>query len=93
MGRVPKSHSIHVQNPTKCPFSNKELVWRSGICHGGQNKMTIQFVYVPYARISKNLEGEQGDMSTLVEWNVYKNFPNQMDVNQPTIKNHLGHMW
>jgi hypothetical protein len=55
--------------------------------------MTIQFVYVPYARISKNLEGEQGDMSTLVEWNVYKNFPNQMDVNQPTIKNHLGHMW
>ncbi len=42
MGRVPKSHSIHVQNPTKSPFSNKDLVWTSGIHHGGQNKVTIQ---------------------------------------------------
>jgi hypothetical protein len=55
--------------------------------------MTIQFVYVPYARISEFLEGEQGDMITLVEWNVYKNFPSQMDVKQTTIKNHLGHTW
>ncbi len=58
MGRVPKSHSIHVQNPTKCSFSNKDLVWRFGICHGGQNKVTIQFAYVPYARILEFLEGE-----------------------------------
>jgi len=35
------------------------------------------------------LEGEWRDMSTPVEWNVYKNFPSQMDVKQPTIKNHL----
>jgi hypothetical protein len=28
-----------------------------------------------------------------VEWNVDKNFPSQTDVKQPTIKNHLGHMW
>jgi hypothetical protein len=35
MGRVPKSHSIHVQNPTKSPFSNNDLVWRFGIRHGG----------------------------------------------------------
>jgi hypothetical protein len=28
-----------------------------------------------------------------MEWNVYKNFPSQMDVKQPIIKNHLGHMW
>jgi hypothetical protein len=61
MGRVPKSHSIHVQNPTKSIFSNKDLVWKSGICHGGQNKVTIQFAYVPYAFISEFLEGEQGD--------------------------------
>jgi hypothetical protein len=93
MGRVPKSHSIHVQNPTKSPFLNKDLVWRSGICHGGQNKVTIQFVYVPYARISKFLEGECGDTSTCVEWNVYKNCPNQTNVKQPIIKNHLGHTW
>jgi len=93
MGRVPKSHFIHVQNPTKSFFSNKDLVWRSELCHGGQNKVTIQFAYVPYVRISKFLEDERRDMSTPVEWDVYKNFPNQTDVKQPTIKNHLGHTW
>jgi hypothetical protein len=92
MGRVPKFHSIHIQNPTKSFFSNKDLVWTSRICHGGQNKMNIQFAYVPYAPISEFLEGEQGDMNTPMEWNVYKNFPSQMDVKQPIIKNHLGHM-
>jgi len=58
MGRVSKSHSIHVQNPTKSLFSNEDLVWRSKIRHGGQNKMTIQFAYVPYAHILEFLEGE-----------------------------------
>jgi hypothetical protein len=93
MGRVPKSHSIHVQNPTKSPFSNKDLVWTSGIRHGGQNKVTIQFAYVPYARVAEFLEGERGDTSTPMEWSVHKNIPSQMDVKQPTIKNHLGHTW
>ncbi len=46
--------------PTKSPFSNKDLVWRFGLHHGGQNKVTIQFAYVPYARISEFLEGERG---------------------------------
>jgi len=55
--------------------------------------MTIQFAYVPFACISEFLEGERGDMSTLVEWNVHKNFLNQTNVKQPTIKNHLGHTW
>jgi hypothetical protein len=55
--------------------------------------MTIQFAYVPYARILEFLEGEQGDTSTPVEWNVYKKFPSQTDVKQPTIKNHLRHTW
>jgi hypothetical protein len=55
--------------------------------------MTIQFAYVPYARISKFLEGEQGDTNTPVEWNVNKNFPSQTNVKQPTIKNHLEHTW
>jgi len=80
MGRVPKSHSIHVQKPTKSPFSNKDLVWRSRIHHGGQNKMTIQFAYVPYAYILEFLKGEQRDTITPMEWNVCKNFPNQTDV-------------
>jgi len=69
MGRVPKSHSIHVQNPTKSFFSNKDLVWTFGIHHGGQNKVGIQFFYVPYVCIPKFLEGEQGDMNTPMEWN------------------------
>jgi hypothetical protein len=50
------------------PFSQtKILVWMFKIRHGGQNKVTIQFVYIPYIRISKFLEGEQRDMNTLVE--------------------------
>jgi hypothetical protein len=46
-------------------FSNKDLVWRFGIRHGGQNKVTIQFAYVPYVRISQFLEGERGDITRL----------------------------
>jgi hypothetical protein len=55
--------------------------------------MTIQFAYVSYAHISEVLEDEQGDTSTPMEWNVYKNFPSQINIKQPTIKNHFGHMW
>jgi hypothetical protein len=79
--------------PHQVPFLNKDLVWRFGIRHGGQNKVTIQFAYVPYARILEFLEGELGDTSTPMEWNVYKNFPSQINVKQPTIKNNLGHTW
>jgi hypothetical protein len=68
------------KTPSSLFFSNKDLVWMSGIRHGGQNKMTIQFAYVPYARILEFLESERGDMSTPMEWNVYKNFPSQTDV-------------
>jgi hypothetical protein len=74
-------------------FKTKDLVWTSKICHGGQNKVNIQFAYVPYVRISEFLEGEWGDINTLVEWNVYKNFPSQTDVKQSTIKNHFKHTW
>ncbi len=55
--------------------------------------MAIYFAYVPYARILEFLEGERGNMNTLMEWNVYKNFLSQTDVKQPTIKNHLWHTW
>jgi hypothetical protein len=55
--------------------------------------VTIQFAYVPYARISEFLEGKQQDTSTHVEWNVYKKIPSQTDVKQPTIKNHFKHTW
>jgi hypothetical protein len=77
MGRVPKFHSIHVQ---KSLFSNKDLVWTFRIHHGGQNKMNVQFAYVPYVYILEFLEGEWKDMGIPMECNVYKNFLNQPDV-------------
>jgi nitrate reductase cytochrome c-type subunit len=55
--------------------------------------MNIQFDYAPYAHILEFLEGEQGDTSTPMEWNVYKNFICQTDVKQPIIKNHFRRMW
>jgi hypothetical protein len=67
-GKGSKSHSIHVQNPTKFTFSNNDLVWMFRIRHKRQNKLTIQFAYVPYARTPKFLEGEQRDTKTPVEW-------------------------
>jgi hypothetical protein len=63
------------------------------IHHGEQNKMNIQFAYVTYVRILELLEGERGDTGTPMEWNVYKNFPSQVDIKQPIIKNHLMHTW
>jgi hypothetical protein len=84
---------IMYKTPPNPPFTNKDLVWMSRIRHGGKNNVNIQFNYVPYACISKFLEGERGDTCTLVEWNVCQNFPSQTDVKQPTIKTHLGHMW
>jgi hypothetical protein len=55
--------------------------------------MNIQFAYVTYVRILELLEGERGDTGTPMEWNVYKNFPSQVDIKQPIIKNHLMHTW
>jgi hypothetical protein len=68
----PKPHQIH--------FLKQRLIVKVWIHHGGQNKMTIQFAYVPYVPILEFLEGERRDMNTPMEWNVYKNFPNQMNV-------------
>jgi len=38
MGRVPKSHSIHVQNPTKFTFSNKDWCGGPGYAMEGKIK-------------------------------------------------------
>ncbi len=97
MGRVPKSYSIHVENPTKSHFSNKDLVWTSGIRHGGQNKMTIQFAYVSYVRISKFLEGEQGDQAPLWNGMFTKTFQAKQVSNNQLSKTTSGihgkHLW
>jgi hypothetical protein len=52
--------------------------------------LTIQFAYVPYACISKFLEGEQGDINTLVEWNVYKTFQTKQMLNNQLSKTTSG---
>ncbi len=39
------------------------------------------------------LEGEQGDVKTLMEWNIHKKLALQKDIKNPSIKKHQGHIW
>jgi len=80
MGRTPLSQSIAIQNLTKSPFLNVDLVWKDGFKHGGQNKVTIETAYIPHVRVFEFLQGEQGDMQTMVKWNISKNLSPQQDV-------------
>jgi hypothetical protein len=69
----------------------------SRIYHGGQNKVTIQFAYVPYVHILEFLEGEQGDTSTFMEWNVTKTFQAKWMLSNQLSKTtsgiHAKHLW
>jgi hypothetical protein len=73
MGQSPLSQSIKIQNPTKSHFLDVDLVWKDGFRHGGQNKVVIETAYISHARVFEFLQGEQGDMQTIVEWNNSKN--------------------
>ncbi len=42
--------------------------------------MAIESIYITHVRVSKFLQGEQGDMRTVVEWNIFKNLSPQQDV-------------
>jgi hypothetical protein len=55
--------------------------------------VVIEIACIPYAPISKFLQGEQGDMQIEVEWNIFKNLSPQENVKKSTIKNHLRHTW
>jgi hypothetical protein len=70
-----------------------DLMWNIGIWHGGQNKVSIEIAYIPYACVIEFLEGECGNMNTPMELNIHKNLPPKEYVKHPTIKNHLGHTW
>jgi hypothetical protein len=70
-----------------------DLVWSISIWHKGQNKMSTKIVYIQYVRVLEFLEGEHGNMNTLVEWNIHKKIPPQKDVKHLSIKNHLEHTW
>jgi hypothetical protein len=93
MGRIPLSQSIEIQNSTKSPFSNVDLVWKYGFKHGGENKVAIETTYIPHVHVSKFLQSERRDMQTTVEWNISKNLSPQQDVKKLTIKAHLKHTW
>jgi hypothetical protein len=83
MGRAPKAQSKQVQNPTKSPFSNVDLVWVKDEDHGGSNKKSIDVAYIPYAHVQDFLEGKWGDLCALVECNIHKNMFAQKDVKTP----------
>jgi hypothetical protein len=68
-----------------------DLVWKYGFRHGGQNKVVIETAFIPHARVSDFLQGEQGDMQTTVECNISKNLFLQENVKKSMINNHLGH--
>ncbi len=66
MGQIPFSQSIKIQNSTKSPFSNVDLVWKYGFRHKSQNKVAIEIAYIPHACVSEFLQGEQGNMQIMV---------------------------
>jgi hypothetical protein len=51
---------MKVQNLSKSPFSNVDLVWEKGEQHGGTNKISIEFPYIPHAHahVHEFMEGE-----------------------------------
>jgi hypothetical protein len=55
--------------------------------------MSTKIVYIQYVPVLEFLEGEHGNMNTLVEWNIHKKIPPQKDVKHLSIKNHLEHTW
>jgi hypothetical protein len=93
MGQTPLSQSIEIQNPTKSPFSNLDLVLKNGFRHGGQSNVTIKIAYIPHDRVFEFLQGERRDMQIAVKCNISKNVSLQQDVKNLTIKNHLEHTW
>jgi hypothetical protein len=82
MGQAPKVQSKQVQNPTKLPFSNVDLVWVKSEDHGGSNKKSID---VTYAHVQDILEGKWGDLCAPMEWNIHKNMLAQKNVKNPII--------
>jgi hypothetical protein len=62
MGWIPLSQSIEIQNRTKSPFSNVDLVWKYGFKHGGQNKVAIETTYIPHVHVFEFFQGEWRDM-------------------------------
>jgi hypothetical protein len=58
MGQTSLSQSIEIQNLTKSPFLNVDLLWKYGFRHGGQNKVAIESAHIPHVCVPKFLQGE-----------------------------------
>jgi len=93
MGRASKSQYIEIQNPMTSIFNNIDLVWKKDVRHGGAHIIEVECAYIPHARISEFLNGEQNHEDSLMEWNIYKRIPSQENVKIPRIQNHLNHIW
>jgi len=59
MGHALKFQYIEIQNPKKSPFNNIDLVWKKYVRHGRAHIIEVECAYIPHARISKFLNGEQ----------------------------------
>jgi hypothetical protein len=70
-----------------------DLVWKKDVRHGGAYIIEVECAYIPHARVSKNLNGEQSHEDSSMEWNIYKRVPSQENVKMLRIQNHLGHIW
>ncbi len=75
MGRASKSQYIDIQNPKKSPFNNMDLVWKKDVRRGRAHIIEVDCAYIPHARISEFLNGEQSHEDSLMEWKIYKRIP------------------
>jgi hypothetical protein len=67
MGHASKSQFIEIQNPTKSPFNNMDLVWKKDVRHGRAHLIDVKCAYIPHARISKNLNSERSHENSPME--------------------------
>jgi len=67
-------------------------VWKKYVRHGRAHIIEVECAYIPHARISEFLNGEQSHEDSLMEWKIYKWIPSQENVKMPRIQNHLDHI-
>jgi hypothetical protein len=93
MGHASKSQYIEIQNSKKSSFNNMDLVCKKDVQHEGAHIIEVECAYIPHARISEFVNGEQSHENSPMEWNIYKQVPSQENVKMPRIQNHFGHIW
>jgi hypothetical protein len=77
MGCASKFQSIEIQNPRRSPFNNMDLVSRKDVQHEGAHIIEVECAYIPHARVSKFLNGEQSHEDSSMKWNIIKGYPHK----------------